>query len=152
MSKTSRRQFLIGTALASVAALTATHRQTHLLVDKSLTDEAWERIRQADQEGPVFQVLMTGPLMVEETDLFINGPDGLRMYRTGETITQERVVDMTSEDSGPVLYDERTKAMQRLHEVRDLMGWRNNPPSEPELGLTRRLTPALGRRRGGHWS
>ncbi len=146
MSKTSRRQFLIGTALASVAALTTTHRQTHLPVDKSLTYD-WSEVR-----GPSFQVLMTGPLMVEETDLLINGPDGRRMYRTGETITQERAASMTSEHSGPVLYDRATRMMQRLHEVRDFMGRTSNPPSEPELGLTRRLTVPLSRRHGGHWS
>ncbi len=152
MSKTSRRQFLIGTALASVAALTATHRQTHLPVDKSLTDnESW--FFRTPYDGPTFTVLTTGPTLPLPTTLDLVGPHGSRvMYRTGETITQERAASMTSEDSGPVLYDRTARMMQRLHEVHDPMGQRSDPHHEMPLSLTRRHAGVRWPDHGGHWS
>lgn len=152
--KTSRRQFLIGTALASVAALTTTlktHRQTRLPVDKSLSDnESWF----LSDDGPVFQVLYSGPLLIDGSSILLRDPDHDKwsVYRIGQTITQEQVASMTSDDSGPVLYDPATQTMQRLHEVRDFMGRTSNPRYEMPLSPTRRLTRTLGRRYGGHWS
>jgi len=139
--KTSRRRFLIGTALASVAALTPatrTHRETPALSAHEVMDY-----------GPTFTVLTTGRALPVGSTLRLLSPDrSMQRYTVGLTITQEQAREMNSCASSPVLYDPATQCLQLLHEDRDPYRFMSNPSYEmgrgPVYSLPGRLRPGHG--------
>ena len=144
MSRISRRYFLIGSTLASVAACTLamkTHRHTAALNASDVMPFS-----------PNFRVLITDEVRPIGTALQLMHPDHAApaIYIAGITITAEEMQGSAHIPSGDVLYDPASRMLQRLHEDRcsDVRG--TSPSSttahRPVYGLRAQPRPA----RGGH--